>query len=236
MFSIFGQSPFAQFFSWLICTAIVAIPVFFALFKFFGKKWLENRFSKDLEAFKAQTLHEYSFLLTYKTKFLEKEYDVLSDLWRKLSDAYNKLDLSLAGAPPPTEVFQNYDEEDLQEFCAKMKFNHFEKKYFFQNDNKKNAVFRIIQDRENLETGKSIKNYKKSFEENRIFISPDIKQKFLNLDKNIEKPWSLKVMGNSNEAEETKNKIKNLMDDIENILQEKFFPNKESKKTVLANR
>lgn len=162
---------------------VVSGAVGAALFRFLGKRWLENIFSKDLEAFKAQKIHEFDLLLTRKTRWHEKEYEVLSQLWGLLIAARDKL--SIVGNAESLEDARR----------ASMEFREY-------------------------------------FDKNKIFLAPDLKGKFSTIDESIRKVWASHHMGMSpfkgdyavqafNEQDKV---MKPLMDDIENLIQTKLFP------------
>lgn len=66
-------------------TAVVAgvTGAAYWLFKTFSQKWLESRFSERLEAYR----HELSRLLDRATRLHAQEFEVLPNLWEKLSKA-----------------------------------------------------------------------------------------------------------------------------------------------------
>jgi hypothetical protein len=66
----------------------------YLLFQFLGKKWIENKFSQRLEAFKhlqsvelARLKVEIESMLSGALKLQEREFTVLPEMWEKLSDA-----------------------------------------------------------------------------------------------------------------------------------------------------
>ncbi|TVM19995.1 hypothetical protein DPQ33_01850 [Oceanidesulfovibrio indonesiensis] len=72
----------------LILVALLSAGSAIALFQSFGKKLIESKFNKELEAFKAQSqkelelfkphnIYEFNVLTTRKVKWIEKEQDVL---------------------------------------------------------------------------------------------------------------------------------------------------------------
>jgi hypothetical protein len=93
-------------------TIVVTSAVAWGYFQFIGKKWVEHRFSKDLEAFKGKKqkeLEDYKSqqqqelerlrhrLSSRISKIHEKEFEVLPQAWLMLND--------LRGAAPgPTFV------------------------------------------------------------------------------------------------------------------------------------
>jgi len=66
----------------------------FLFFRFLGKRWIENIFSKNLEKWKHELnkeLEQYRYkinaLFNRVTKIHEKEFEVLPEAWLKMQDA-----------------------------------------------------------------------------------------------------------------------------------------------------
>lgn len=95
--------------SWLASlgiTSVVAVGAAWGLFQWFGKKWVEDHFSRELEAFKAEKQAELEKLRTEygreterlkadlnrfadrATRFHLREYEVLPEAWGLMNKAY----------------------------------------------------------------------------------------------------------------------------------------------------
>ena len=68
--------------------------VAYGIFTYFGRSWLDNKFSKGLENFKHQQnlqMEQYRFeinsLFNRISKIHEKEFEVLPELWFKLQNS-----------------------------------------------------------------------------------------------------------------------------------------------------
>ena len=110
----------------------------FLLIKFCGKKWIDNRFKKDLERFKAQKLYEFDLLLTRKTKWHEKEHEVLSEAWKKLIKAHNSLKFAIREFKSFPDL-NKYSDKMLKRF---MKVNNFtEDEQNFMKERNEGYVF-----------------------------------------------------------------------------------------------
>ena len=112
-------------------TIVVTSVAAWGYFEFVGKKWIEHRFSKDLEAFKSeqqQKLEAYKSqqqeeierlrhrLSSRISKIHEKEFEVLPRAWLMLNDlrgaAHRALDLTMKPYPD----FLNFSQARLEEF------------------------------------------------------------------------------------------------------------------------
>ncbi len=127
---------------------------FYGILKIFGKKWLDEKFSKRLEEFKHfqnQEMENYKFqinkMFNRVLKIQEKEFEVLPEIWSKLQFSFGTLvnltasfktypDLDRMTEPELTEYldtlnFPKYKIDELR--SAKIKLDLFVK-YQFQSD------------------------------------------------------------------------------------------------------
>jgi hypothetical protein len=77
----------------VIVGAIVAVPLAWALFKWLGEKWLDNKFSESLEDFKheknkeiARLKIEVDSLLNAKITFQKKNFEGLTEIWSSITN------------------------------------------------------------------------------------------------------------------------------------------------------
>lgn len=80
----------------------------YAIFRFLGERWLNNKFEERLSDYKHKhqkelehLKHEISKLMDRATKLHQREFDVIPEAWGKMNDAYNK-------ARSLTAVLQEY--------------------------------------------------------------------------------------------------------------------------------
>ncbi|WP_168078082.1 hypothetical protein [Caulobacter sp. SSI4214] len=85
-------------------TGAVAAGVAYWLFKMLAKGWLDSKFQKDLEDFKAANLREVERLKAElsryadrATKFHVREYEVLPEAWGLMNKAYGACHQAVAG-------------------------------------------------------------------------------------------------------------------------------------------
>jgi len=205
----------------------------FLFIKFWGEKWIENKFSKDLELFKAQKLHEFDLLLTRKTAWHEKEHEVLSNSWKRIMEAKRTLGRSIAAFREHPDL-ANLDEKQIDKFIERNEFTQEEKEYF-SSENDKNEAFNRISEYRDLEIARAaFSDFHQYFENNRIFLRPHIKEKFEQIDQYIWEAWVSKKMSLRSSSgttdfvlksfETEKEKISPLIEDIEKIVQKELFP------------
>lgn len=219
--------------SWLLSAAGGAGLLLLAL-KLWGQKWIENKFTKDLELFKAQKLHEFGILLTRKTKWHEKEHEVLSEAWKKLIKAHTSLKMAISAFRTFPDLNKCSDEE-LKRFMADNEFSEGEREFMKESSKDYNFAFSKIMDHRALnEANKTFTEFHEYFDENRIFLRPHIKEKFQTVDDHIWSAWvsqKMELRGTRSkrdfgiEAFEKEDKeIKPLIADIENVIQKALFP------------
>lgn len=235
----------------LFLTALLSTGGAFALLQFFGKKWIEIKFNKELESFKssnqkeleilkAHNLYELNILTTRKVKWIEKEQEVLSTVWGKLVTAHNKSKQAV-NLLRHTPDFRRMNSEEFESFLSKSDLNENEKEYLKSQDDKSKAYTKIQVVRELYEARKAFVDFHTFFQMNCIFIIPHVKLKFKEIDDCI---WSAliskEVYLDLEEGKEFRDKgleaynkinkeVKGYMDEMELLLQEVLFPAEKTK-------
>jgi uncharacterized short protein YbdD (DUF466 family) len=206
----------------------------FLFAKFWGQKWIENKFSKDLEQFRAQTLHEFSILLTRKTKWHDKEHEVLSECWKKLVQAHRALKKAISMMRNIPNL-DNYNDANFSKFLDENDFNDSEKKYLRDNNSKRNnAYLKILETRSVDEAHKAFLEFHNYCDENKIFLRPHIKEQFDIVNQHIWEAWVSKHMDVSHSEgnkdflwkayDKESKEIKPLINEIETAIQKELFP------------
>lgn len=222
IFSLLGQ---------LIAAGGGGALVAFALFKFFGKSWIENQLSKNLEVAKS----EISLLAARKMKLHDREYVVFPEVWSKLNKAF----ASLGNAVTSFREFPDLgrmSEAELQTWMKRVDLTEDEMTYLLGEGDKIKAYSRILDWRSLLEANKDFVDFHTYLQSNRIFLSPEIKEKLDQIGSLLREVWVAKKMdwdghkldeGKSflREAYEKYNKqAKPIMTEIETLVQGKLFP------------
>lgn len=204
----------------------------FILARLWGQKWIETKFQKDLEAFKAQNLHDLSLLLTRKVKWHEKEQEVLSTSWIKLINAYNALKFAISPFCRAPDL-NRMSEDELNLFLSETNLSESEKREISGQQNKTDSFIKVHEVRALKDARAAFSDFHAYFDENRIFLNPDVKKKFSAVDSYILNAWVAREMSFSphtgiestiNADNTVSENVKPLIDEIETLLQEKLFP------------
>ena len=216
------------------------VAVAYGLFIFFGKKWMENKFSQRLEEYKndqRKELEDFKLkintLFNRVTKIHEKEIEVLPECWSKLHDAKNiitSLVSPLQSYPDfnsmnEVEIRSSLQDTLLEEFQveelikAKDKVNYYEEKIFWHRLSRAKKKFSEFH---NYATKK------------RIFLSDDLKKLFTEADNMLWGALTEKEMGESYKNykmmfeayKKLRDNIDDIIDKIENKVQERLHYHK----------
>lgn len=101
----------------------------FAIFKFLGTAWLENKFKKNLEQLRHEQTKEVQRLqmkidsmLNGTLRLQEKEFEVLPDVWEKLDEACSLAESFVIPLQSYADV-NGMSDEQLEEFLVEIKFS-----------------------------------------------------------------------------------------------------------------
>lgn len=209
--------------------AIVA----FWVFRLLGRGWMEHELAKRLEAAKA----EISILAARRLKLHDKEYVVFPTLWSKLNKVFGSLSRAVISFRQIPD-FDRMQGSDIEFWLTSSGLSDGEKSYFTRENDKSRAYGRILDFQSLNEARKDYFKFHTYFENNRIFLSPEVKQKFDQLDAFLWDLWVAKKMDFDlrdfiqntgkdyiREAWDTLNKkVKPLMAEIESLVQARLFP------------
>lgn len=222
IFSWFGQ---------LITAGGGGALVAYGLFKILGKGWIENLLAKDLEVAKS----EISLLAARKMKLHDREYVVFPEVWAKLNKAFASLGNALFSFREIPDLGR-LSEEELQTWVDRSDLSDDEKGYLTGEKDKFRAYSRILDWRCLLQANRDFVDFHTHLQANRIFLSPEIKEKLDQIGSLLREAWVAKKMdwdghklneGKSflREAYEKYDKqARPIMTEIEALVQGKLFP------------
>ncbi len=210
------------------------------IFKVLGEKWIENKFALNLESYRAiqaQSLEEaklkLSIYMTRQLKLHEKEYEVFPLVWEKLNEAH----ICLKRA---TGVFREHpdldrmDESTLKKWIDRTDMSENEKDMIFESNDRNRSYSDILDWRDLQRAHTAFVDFHEYLEKNRIFLSPELKEKFDQIDSFIWRAWVAKKMDTKRsntdkdylmEAWDIEEKsITPLRLEIEKLVQDKLFP------------
>ena len=200
--------------------------VAYGLFVFFGKRWIENKFSERLEEYKNEQRKELedfklkiNRLFNRITKIHEKEIEVLPQCWSKLHDAKNIVSSLLS----PLQSYPDLNQMNEDQIRASLKdslLEDFEVEELIKKKDK-TAYYqeRIFWHR--LHEAK--RKYSESHDyiiKNRIFLSDDLKKLFTEADDLLWEALIEKEIGKEcNDYEMMSKAYRKLRDNIDKILE-----------------
>jgi hypothetical protein len=201
------------------------------LLQYFGKSWIENQLATKLEAAKS----EISLLAARKMKLHDREYIVFPDVWSKLNEAFVSVGKAqFSFRTPPS--FDDMSEEKIIEWAEVSGLSKNEKDYLLEEKNKTKAYCRIFDRRDIRKAHADFSEFHNYLQCNRIFLSPDLKEKLDEIDDLLWSIWSRKniVFEGYAESESNsflldahskyENEARPIMKEIEALVQEKLFP------------
>lgn len=160
----------------------------YVVFMFLGQKWIDEKFSERLEAFKHEQerelehyRHQVSILLSRVTKIHEKEIDVLPVMWKKLQDSLGYV----AKITSPAQFgpdFRSMTPEDFQEFLEKSRLSETHKTALTNSPDRDNFYFRTIFWYDLKDARLAVNDFHNFMLYNSIFLSKDLKHEFQAID------------------------------------------------------
>jgi hypothetical protein len=170
----------------LTSAAIVATA--YALFKWLGQKWLEAKFSEDLERFKHEKQRELESLraelsskITRANFLNQKEFEVLPLLFEKMCQA----DGAVRGFTSPLQFHADVERlrpAELEELLTSQKFAEFEKEDV-RSSSAKVETYRNIKFWKDLNSAhEPFREFRNFLILNSIFIDDDLRTRFNQVD------------------------------------------------------
>jgi hypothetical protein len=155
------------------------------LFKTVVDKWLSSRFAENLEAFKHAQVKELEHLrfkigglMDRTTKRQQYEFKVLPELWSRLVYA-NAHALSVVASFQSYPDVDRMSERQLEEFLAKTGLEEWQKDELRNSTKKSDYYIRAHNFQKAAEAKSEYVRFNQYLHRKGIFISPDLKAKFL---------------------------------------------------------
>lgn len=158
--------------------------VAYLLFQYFGKKWIESKFSERLEqmrhdqALELQRLKvEIDSLLSGTIKLQDREFELLPGVWEKLYFAYREINMLVS----PMQSYADVDrmaEDQLIEYLETTEFAEYQKNEIINSHNK-GEVFRETSFWHRLHKVKVVfVDFQSYVDRNGIFFENELRNKF----------------------------------------------------------
>lgn len=205
--------------------------VAFALFRFFGESWIESELARRLEIAKA----EISLLAARRMKLPDREYLVFPEVWAKLNKAVSSLGRVIISFREMPDL-NRMSEADLSGWLDRSDLSDDERRFLAAATDKSIAYGRVLDWRALIEARAAFVDFHTYLQSNRIFLSPDLKERFDRIGQLIPESWIAKKMdwdGHSQTAGESfltkawdkyEKQVKPLMLEIEKLVQSRLFP------------
>lgn len=170
--------------------------VAYGLFKFLGKKWIENKFQKSLEDHKHKHDKEIQRLkceidsqLSRVTKIHEKEFEVLPQAWVKLDILLDSIRHFLLETHNILKLDKMSDSE-LEDFLSKSDLNDSAKQNIRNEDKENRKIWYFFA--KSKKASDACLDFQDYIAKNAIFLSSDIKNKFEEAEITIRGVWAIR--------------------------------------------
>ena len=205
--------------------------VAYGIFRFLGTSWIEHELATRLESAKA----EISILAARRLKLHDREYVVFPELWAKLNKVFVSLNRAIVSFREMPD-FTRMSKPEIDSWLENSALSSGERSYFVKEQDKSRAYGRILDFQDLNEAHKDYTEFRIYFENNRIFLNPEIKKKLVEINDLLWGSWVAKKMdlqglsqrGDKHylsEAWKTIDKqVRPLMVEIEALVQARLFP------------
>ena len=154
-----------------------AAGVAYLLFKVFATKWIETKFSEQLEDYK----YKINSLFNRITKIHEKEFEVLPEMWKRLLDAYSKVvEITLPMQEYPD--LNRMPPKEFEDFLAKSNLTAYHKEQLAKETDKNRYYQDIHYKYRVVESRKLIHEFHSYVLYNKIFLETSLYDKFREVD------------------------------------------------------
>ena len=171
----------------LLGKVIAVVALAWGAFIWFGKKWVEQHFAKQVERLKheqATQLQEQRFkidaLFNRITKIHEREVEVLPVLWQRLQDALGHI--AAMTSPFTSSVdLDRLTADKLEEFLAASRLTEVDRQTVRHAEKKQNTYREIGFWYDLADAHDATNQYRDYLVRNSIFLTPDLKAMFKEL-------------------------------------------------------
>lgn len=214
----------------------------YGIFRLFGTKWLETQFNERLQNLRYQQdqaiRHVQSSIdreIHRAKKLYDREFDVLTDCWAKLSKAFS---VSCGTISESYHDFQRLTEKEAQHLLKELNFKEYEVEDImaFQPGQRTEKVRSIMQRRRLNDCFKLRYELSASIALNGPFMSCDIRDRFSAIDSMIlaalvefEMRLDQRFAGDFEKVVELQQKGQPLVRELESLLRERFWSASEGK-------
>ena len=218
-----------------ILNAIIFISILFLFLRFFLKNWIKYQFNKNLE----QAKSEISFYATERLSLHNKEYEVFPEIWSRLIDAEVSLQAALMEFRTMPDL-NSMEDDNFKKWLGRIDLEDDEKDAMLEADDRMSLFNRILDRRHLRKAEEAFLEFQMYLQKNRIFLSPEIKERFDKIKDLLRKAWAarttdVRLQGQASHVDFLdkaldilNDEVEPLMLEIENIIQGKLFPKRET--------
>ena len=198
----------------------------YGVFVFLGRKWIENKFSQQLEEYKNEQRKELenfrlkiNTLFNRITKIHEKEIEVLPECWSKLHDAKN----IITNLVSPLQSYPDFDRMTEQEIRASLKetlLEDFQVEELIKSKEKTKYYQEKIFWHKLHAAKEKFSEFHIYITKNRIFLSDDLKELFTEADNLLWEALTGKEIGESyKDYKRMYEAYEKLVNNIDNVIE-----------------
>lgn len=184
--------PVVTIFGALGITVAVAVAAAWAAFTWFGQRWIENRFSRAADHYRAEQAQELEKLkhrinsaFDRLTRQHDREFEVLPDLWAKLVDA-RMFALDYVSVHQRTAIIDLLTDEALEEFLQEKPFMEWQKREIIEAGNRQEKFDETNNRYRHHAVVRELAVFNQEFSKKGIFIPPELEELMRKLSKLIE--------------------------------------------------
>lgn len=173
----------------LSVSAVVGIS--WAAFKWLGKAWIENKFSRAMEEYRSEQAHELERLkhrinATFDrlTRLHDREFEVLPDLWGKLVEA-RLWALSYTSSMQSYPVIKSLDDDALLEYLDGHPFAEWQKREILDAEDRQEEFVKLLKRYRHGEVESKIREFELAFAKMGIFLDAELEEMMRKLNKLI---------------------------------------------------
>ncbi|WP_156925361.1 hypothetical protein [Nitratidesulfovibrio termitidis] len=164
----------------------VSVPITLVILRFFGKRWIESIFEKQLQKLRhdhAKEIETYkneiAILFNRISKIHQKEFEIIPIAWEKFIDAISHAELVLRQLRMYPD-FNKMTSEELEEALSGLDFPETAKEKIRLADKNKNNVYYEISIRRDTHLAKKhCAEFHDYINRNKIFLSEPLKAEFV---------------------------------------------------------
>jgi hypothetical protein len=160
----------------------------FALFRFLGRSWIENKFAQRLDSFRheqakelEQMRYKINALFDRVTRIHDKEFQVLPEAWGLLQEALARVNVLVSSFRQYPD-FNRLTGDRFEEFLLISRFNESDRKALRDASDRSKFYNERIFWYDVDDVKKACREFHVCIQKNSIFLDADLKEQFKKID------------------------------------------------------